>query len=140
MQQKANTILLLIAIALLVGLWLRPQPGRYRSLGSDYLPYVLDSATGQLVVVRATPEARAYHQRGKHRKKRRPRPLDRSGETPTATLFCKVAIPTPTLYGPSHPSARRNVCATPRSGSKPGRPPRKSKSQGIYPKIDLTSG
>lgn len=61
-MQKLNTALLLIAIALLVGLWVRPQPGRYRQLGEDYRPYLLDTATGELVVLKAEKAKAQYRQ------------------------------------------------------------------------------
>ncbi len=43
-MQKINTALLLVVIALLVVLLLRPQAGRYQYRGDDLFPYVLDTA------------------------------------------------------------------------------------------------
>lgn len=55
MLEKANTILLLIVLSLLVYLILQPQAGRYQRFSDspDDALYLLDTATGKLVIVDA---------------------------------------------------------------------------------------
>lgn len=55
MLEKTNTILLLIVLSLLVYLILQPQAGRYQRFSDspDDALYLLDTATGKLVVVDA---------------------------------------------------------------------------------------
>ncbi|MCH6554753.1 MAG: hypothetical protein IH793_11415 [Acidobacteria bacterium] len=57
---KVNTALLVVVIALLVVLLLRPQAGRFQHINALH-PYLLDSATGELVLpdqIRAEQETR----------------------------------------------------------------------------------
>ncbi len=55
MLEKTNTILLLIVLSLLVYLILQPQAGRYQRFSDnpDDALYLLDTATGKLVIVDA---------------------------------------------------------------------------------------
>ena len=55
MLEKANTILLLIVLCLLAYLILQPQAGRYQRFSDnpDDALYLLDTATGKLVIVDA---------------------------------------------------------------------------------------
>jgi hypothetical protein len=55
MLEKANTILLLIVFSLLVYLILQPQAGRYQRFSDspDDALYLLDTATGKLVIADA---------------------------------------------------------------------------------------
>lgn len=55
MLEKSNTILLLIVLSLLVYLILQPQAGRYQRFSDspDDALYLLDTATGKLVIIDA---------------------------------------------------------------------------------------
>lgn len=70
MRQYVNTALLLAILGLLVFLILRPQPGRYQWV-DDAEPYLLDTATGELVVLGASEEARAHYQKRKAEERER---------------------------------------------------------------------
>ena len=58
-MQKLNTALLVIVVGLLVGLWLRPQPGRYQ-FPSKSEPYMFDTATGRFVMLRVSDEVKGH--------------------------------------------------------------------------------
>lgn len=67
-MQKANTVLLVIVLAVVLGLWFRPQPGRYRDLDGEG-SYLLDTATGTIVLMKVSDEVRKHIKENQAREK-----------------------------------------------------------------------
>lgn len=55
-MQKPNTLLLVIVVGLLVGLWLKPEARRYELFRDNYL---FDTASGRLVMIQVSEEVKA---------------------------------------------------------------------------------
>ena len=85
-MQKLNTVLLMIAVGLLVALWLKPEPRRYE-IRSGLEPYIFDTATGKLVMLRESEEVKA-HQAAQLQRKREQEAKDRAAHDEMLSQTC----------------------------------------------------